>query len=293
MKGFRESVTAEALSLGGAVHKTLEDYYLGIKSGKSWELGEARDLLERNMDDYNIPFTSEENRDIATDQHMSMMDGLVNGTNNLYNLLNECEVVDCEKEFVYRFPLDFEIKYNKMVYNEVYIIGSIDMIVKDEDGGLIAIDFKSSKKVFDNQKIKKNLQLPIYSLVIQDIYGRLPVKTLYYFTRLDELQEKPVIKEHIDDCERIYFKSGQKKGQLKEREKCVQDIKDELMSIFELQYATGMSAYQPNITPLCSWCEYSKIYGANNLHVCEDAMIYERKDVPVPNGKEFYFTGRK
>ena len=266
---------------------------MGVKSGKSWELGEARSLLECNMDNYNIPFTSEENRDIATDQHMSMMDGLVNGTNNLYKLLNECEVVDCEKEFVYRFPLDFEIKYNKMVYNEVYIIGSIDMIVKSPDGGLIAIDFKSSKKTFDTGKIKKNLQLPIYSLIIQDIYGRLPVKTLYYFTRLDELQEKPVIKEHIDECERTYFKSGQKKGQLKEREKCVQDIKDELMSIFELQYATGMSAYKPLPTPICSWCDFSPIYGESSYYECEHAMLYERQDIDIPNGKEFYFTGRK
>ncbi len=266
---------------------------MGIKSGKSWELGEARNLLEHNMDDYNIPFTSEENKDIATDQHMSMMDGLVNGTNNLYKLLNECEVIDCEKEFVYRFPLDFEIKYNNMIYNEVYVIGSIDMIVKDKDGGLIAIDFKSSKKIFDNQKIKKNLQLPIYSLIIQDIYGRLPVKTLYYFTRLDELQEKPVIKEHIDECERVYFKSGQKKGQLKEREKCIHDVKDELMSIFELQYATGMSAYKPNITPLCSWCSFSPWYGENSNPSCEHAMFYERKDIEIIKGREDYFKGQR
>lgn len=285
--GERKSEVAEALSLGGAIHKVLEDYYLGIKDGKVWELGEVRSLLKTTMESYEIPFTSKENEVEATEQHMGMMEGLVCGTNNLHNLLNDCEVVDCEKEFQYRFPLDFDIVYKNMTYNEVYIIGSIDMIIKDKNGGLIAIDFKSSRKIFDNPKIKKNLQLPIYSLVIQDIYGRLPVQTLYYFTRLDAVQEKPVIKEHIDECERVYFKSGQKKGQLKEREACVQDIKHELMCIFELQYATGMNAYKPTATPLCSWCNYG-IYHDDS---CEHSYKYERKDLLIPDGKEHYFKG--
>ena len=282
MKGFREQETAEALSLGGAVHKTLEQYYLGIKDGKVWEFGEAIDLLVNTMEMYDIPFLSDENKEEAYDQHVNMMDGLVNGTNNLYKILDDCEVVACEKEFQYKVDLDFEICFNGSIYTEIYIIGSIDMIVKNKNGGLIAIDFKSGRKIFDNSKIKKNLQLPIYSLVINDIYGRLPVKTLYYFTRIDTLQEKPVIKQYSEDCELTYFKTGKRSGQLKDSEKCIQDIEDELMRIFKLQYATGKSAYKAKPTALCSWCSYSNVYGTNGNHLCEYTYPYIRKDMPVP-----------
>ena len=292
LKGNREESTAEALALGGAVHKTLEEYYLGIKDGKIWEIGEARGLLNKHMDDYDIPFSSEENKIEATEQHTNMIDGLVLGTNNLYNFLNECEVVDCEKDFIYRFDLDFEINFNGSVYTEIYIVGSIDMIVKNKDGGLIAIDFKSGRKAFDNNKIKKNLQLPIYSLVINDIYGRLPEQTLYYFTRLDEFQSKPVIKKSLQECECVFYKTGKRKGQLKSKDKCIDDIYKELMDIFVLQYATGAMAYKPNSSPLCSWCDYSKIYGDNGNYSCNYAMLYERKDIEIPKDKEFYFTGK-
>lgn len=285
--GLREHATSEALALGSAVHKTLEEYFMGLKIGKKFDARGARNLLLNNMDDYEIPYMNEENEVIAIEQHTKMMDGLVSGESQLALFLKDCEIIACEQEFMHRFELDFPIFFEGKEYHEVYLLGSIDMVARDQNGGIIVIDFKSSKKIFDNQKLKKNLQLPIYSAIIKEKYGELPVKTAYYFTRLDEIQLKPVIKQHTKDCNEVYYKTGQKAGQLKSRDLCLDYLNQELMEIFRLQYATGLSAYGPKPTPLCSWCDI----GSYIRDLCENSYKFERKDIPIPEGREHYFSG--
>jgi ATP-dependent helicase/DNAse subunit B len=291
LKGYRGQVKGEAVDLGSAVHKTLEEYYLDVKDGRIWEFSEAKELFDDNIEGQDVQFASDESKELAMSQHYDMLAGLTRKDSELTVALKDCEVLECEKEFQYRFPLDFDIAFNGEIYNEIYIIGSIDMIARNQDGGIIAIDFKSGKKVFKNDKMKSNLQLPIYSLVIKDLYGELPVETFYYFTRLDTVQSKPVIKSSANECEIVRFKTGKRAGQIKDKEKCVGDINDELMNIFKRQYATGPEVYTPNSTPLCSWCEYSKLYGSSEHYICNDSMVYERSDVPIPDGREYLVKG--
>lgn len=270
--GERESVKAEALALGTSVHETLEEYFNGVAQGKEFTVAEAQDLLAFNMEMNEIPFSSEESRVEAEQQHNDMVEGLVVGTSKLAEFMKDKEVVATEKDFQLCINLPFEILFNGTKYYKVYIVGSIDFIVKDKKGGLHVIDFKSGKKTFDAKKLKENLQLPIYSLVVLQLYERLPVSTQYYFTRLDEFQEVLPIVEHEQDRIIIYYKNGK----VKQFGRLVQEVIEELWNIFREQYTTGV--YEAKPCALCSWCAHGK-YDKNN---CEFAMFYKRKDIPFP-----------
>lgn len=270
--GQRESAKAEALALGTSVHETLEQYFTGISQGKVFTVAEAQDVLAFNMEVNDIPYVSEESKIQAEQQHNDMIEGLVDGTSKFAQFMKDKEVVACEKDFTFKVNLPFEILFNGERYKELYIIGSIDFIVKDKHDNLYVIDFKSGKKLFETKKLKENLQLPIYSLVVLQQYGRLPVSTQYYFTRFDELQTVMPLAMADTDREIIYYKNGK----VKQVQKTVDDIMNELIDIFRRQYTTG--EYKAKPCALCSWCPHG-IYNKNN---CKYAMFYKRKDIPLP-----------
>ena len=237
------------------------------------------DLLDINFDVQDIPFSSDESQEIATEQHRDMIEGLVNKSSRLYKLISECDIVACEKDFVYKFPLPFDVVYKGEHYGCVYIIGSIDLLLKDHNGDLIVVDYKSGAKKFDMSKLKNNLQLPIYSLVVRQIYGRLPARTMYYFTRFDEFQEVSSIAESKDDVEITYYKNGK----VKTVQRCVEDIQKTLLGIFEKMYRGGK--YPPSTTPLCCWCPFQYAYG--EIGDCKYGNVnYYRKDIPLLRQQE-------
>lgn len=280
LKGERKEYTAEALALGGAVHKTLETFFTARQKGEHIEVAEAKDLLKKTMDTYDIPFLSEENQTLATEQHMEMITNLAENTSHLAEFTLDKEVIACEKDFIYRMPLDFDVMWDGKIISEIYIIGSIDLILRDQNGNLIAVDFKSGKKIFDGSKLKNNLQLPIYSLVINDLYKRLPAQTLYYFTRLDTFQNVEPLSKSDQESEIIRFKTGKRAGEIKHQQKSIDSVHKELQDVFRLQYASGMDAYQSKPTPLCSWCPL----GMYEDRSCSNAQQYIRKDLPLPAG---------
>lgn len=270
--GEREQTTSESLSLGTSIHETLEQYFNGIAQGKEFTVAEAQDMLAFNMEVNDIPFTSEENRIEAEQQHNVMVEGLVNGNSNLAKFMKDKEVVACEKSFQLCIDLPFYVLFNGDKYSKIYIIGSVDFIVKDKNGDLHVVDFKSGKKTFEAKKLKENLQLPIYSLVVKHIYGRLPASTQYYFTRLDEFQSVLPLAINESECQHIYYKNGK----IKQEQRTVEQVYNILIDIFREQYTTGI--YETKPCALCSWCPHGW-YGNHN---CEDAMFYKRKDIKVP-----------
>lgn len=274
LKGERSHVKQEALDLGSSVHLTMQEYCEAMKHEKKWELAEAIDLLDINMELQEIEFSSEESKTEAVDQHRTMIEGLVTGTSKLSVLLKNCEIVACEKDFQYKMDLPFYVKCGEEIYSSVYIIGSIDLILKDRDGDLIVIDYKSGKKVFDKAKLKNNLQLPIYSLVVQSIYGRLPTRTAYYFTRLDEIQEVSPLASSAD----VAIVQKYKNGKIKSIQRTAMDVKNTLLDIFTSMYKP--QKYKAKPSPLCSWCTH----GAYDKNDCPFKQLYYRKDIELPEG---------
>ena len=252
----------------------MQEYCEAMKHGKKWELAEAINLLDINMELQEIEFSSEDSKEEAVEQHRNMIEGLVTGTSKLANLLNGCEIVACEKDFQYKMDLPFYVRCGDEIYSSVYIIGSVDLIIKDENGDLIVVDYKSGKKTFDNSKLKNNLQLPIYSLVVKSIYGRLPKRTLYYFTRLDEIQEVSPLAVSADVAIVEKFKNGK----VKSVQRTIDDVKTILLGIFTDMYRP--QKYKAKPSPLCSWCTH----GAYDKNDCQYKQLYYRKDIDLPDG---------
>ncbi len=128
----------------------------------------------------------------------------------------------------------FEFVYD----NRVIVHGFIDRIDRKVDDETVyrIVDYKSSKKVFDEKKVKTPMQHIIYDLACLNIYGYVPEEHEYDFILINKQQT-------TDDgvCSKGYLKRGLKK------------LNDTLDKMDKLE-AEG--EYPPSPTPLCYWCPY-------------------------------------
>lgn len=285
MLGEGEPDDTESTELGTQVHAAIETYCSGLREGREWSLGEVVDLVDGNLEQRKIKFKPDDD-EIIVKQHLEMAESLFNGDKGLGALLKHCDVIGQEIEFKYPFKLPFDVLFNGEVYKEVIINGFIDLLLKDRDTGeLIVVDHKTSKKVFSDDKLYNDYQFPIYSLVIEDLYGRLPSKCYYNFTRFDEIIEAPSLVEHDKDSYVVkYFTRGKNKGKPKYVVKSVGMVRQELEDIFREMYSpSSIRDYKYNGTALCSWCTFG-CYG-NNSCSRQQKPPYVRKDIPMPKHK--------
>lgn len=131
-----------------------------------------------------------------------------------------------------------EIQFEFVYDNRVIIHGFIDRVdidIKDEKKYRIT-DYKSSKKVFDDTKIKTPMQHVIYDLACLHMFGVIPEEHEYDFILIDK-------KQTSEDgvCSKGYLKRGIKKL-------------DKTLDSMDAMGKTGQ--YRPNPTPLCYWCAY-------------------------------------
>lgn len=276
LKGYGKSDDTESTQLGTQIHASIEEYCKRLSEGYEWTVAEAIDLVQNNLNKRTIKFKDVDEE--IVEQHKAMMEGLVTGSGELAKLLDKCDVLAQELEFKLPIKLPFKVRDEQMnLYDEVILNGFIDLVLKDrETGGIIVIDHKTGKSLFKPIKLRTNLQLPIYSLVIKSVYGELPKRCSYYFTRFDKLQDVQPLAPDEASAECVYFKTGKKKGQLKSKQRTVDDIVAELLSIFKRMYA--QNTYTTSSTPLCSWCPF----GAYGDLRCDDAQFYKRSDIDLP-----------
>lgn len=133
-------------------------------------------------------------------------------------------------------PIAVEQPFKFVYDNRVIISGFIDRVDGlMEDGKLAAVrvvDYKTSKKVYDEAKLKTPLQMFIYAMACYQLYGLLPVEYVYHFILLSEMQCA---------CSKGYEKRGINKL-------------NRILDNIDLTKASGV--YKPNPTPLCYWCEF-------------------------------------
>lgn len=137
-------------------------------------------------------------------------------------------------------PYLFEHEFEFVWDNKYIIHGFIDRIdrriVKKGNGeGIVeyrVIDYKTSKKTFDEKKLPTALQFGIYALAILNEFKVLPILYEYHFVLLDKIQ--------------YAMTKGYEKRLLKS-----------LNSVFEnIDKCTSRMTFIPSPTPLCHWCSY-------------------------------------
>jgi len=144
--------------------------------------------------------------------------------NNLHSLELETQwkPIACEPEFDFPYQGLFRL------------YGFIDRVDTNETGDFRVVDYKSSKKIFDDKDIKTPLQMFIYALAVEHMHGKIPTEFLYDFIFLDTVQEA---------CSKGYHNRGTKK----------------LLKLWEeLCTCRESGIWKPKPTPLCHWCDYCR-----------------------------------
>ena len=155
-------------------------------------------------------------------------------------------------------PFDF-------VYDDKAIFhGFIDR-VDEIDEKLRIIDYKTSKKVFPDSKIKTPLQHIIYDLGCICLYNQIPAYHEYNFILLNE-------KQTADDgcCSKGYLTRGVKK---------IDSTLDEILNLEQ-----SNDNFVPKPSPLCYWCPFhsdSPNADSHYIGMCEYHSLW------TPNNKTF------
>ncbi len=158
------SRSADASRKGIAVHKVLEQIGLRRMNGVDTSEEQALELLEMHWegDAFDSKKTSDENKEAAKEMIYAVMkrdSDAVEGSST---------IVGVEKKFA--LELDEGLKFG----------GKMDRIDKAADGSYIVIDYKTGKAK-DIRKIAENIQMNMYAMGTESIYGRLPAKAMQLY----------------------------------------------------------------------------------------------------------------
>lgn len=251
---IRVDIKAKALEYGLAVHETFEFYFEMSKLGVFVPQDEMIKYFNKVFKDHEIPFDDE------AEEEANLKEGIV-AVDRIYIPINEVEkvMVDPDNEII-GVEEDFEVtielpSFIKVAYldengdpqiletDQVTIIGFIDLVMKTKEG-IVVVDHKSGKTLFDKHKLNENLQFPIYGMAIKKKYGVLPVRYYYNFTKLHKGQvlklERETEKDFILDQDRI---------------------DRSVIEIIKVFKKMNKEKHTAKPTFLCYWCDYSKYKG--------------------------------
>lgn len=129
----------------------------------------------------------------------------------------------------YRLPADTEKWFEVPFEDEATVVGSIDRVDVDEEGALEVIDYKTSKRVRDRSAVRRSLQLAIYALACEHLYGRLPVAVT-----LDFVVAGVTVRVETDEID-------------------LDRAREEVRRVAD---GVRAGAYEPTPNRLCDWCDY-------------------------------------
>ncbi|MFG6322612.1 MAG: PD-(D/E)XK nuclease family protein [Lachnospiraceae bacterium] len=144
----------------------------------------------------------------------------------LFDQVLHKEMEDTEWEPTY-FERPFEFVWD----NKVILKGFIDRI-DVKDGEYRTVDYKTSKKVYEQSKLATSLQFGIYALAILNEFGVLPTESIYRFILIDD--------------EQYALTKGWEKRLIKALDKVFGDI----------EASEKKEIFVPKPSPLCHWCNF-------------------------------------
>ena len=128
-------------------------------------------------------------------------------------------------------PTYFEKPFEFVWDNKVVLKGFIDRI-DTKDGQYRTVDYKTSKKTYEQSKLATSLQFGVYALAILNEFGVLPIESEYRFVLIDDKQ--------------YALTKGWEKRLIKAMDKVFGDI----------EASEKKSIFVPKPSPLCHWCNF-------------------------------------
>lgn len=130
----------------------------------------------------------------------------------------------------YRLPVATEAWF-ELPFEDAVVVGSIDR-VDDDDGVLRVVDYKTNKRVKDRDRVKRSLQLAIYALACEHLYGDLPATVSLDFVVAG--------REIVVDVDEL-------------------DLDAARQAIADTAQAVKEGLYEPTPMRLCDWCDFRAV----------------------------------
>ena len=226
--------TSIALELGSLCHYVLESKGKMIVSGETVDYEKLNDILMNGVTETDEK-TKEELLGVnqLKRKYFEVWHEADNASGASYDekiklfdkvLHNEMEETDWK-------PTYFEKPFEFVWDNKVILKGFIDRI-DTKDGQYRTVDYKTSKKVYEQSKLATSLQFGVYALAILNEFGVLPIESEYRFILIDDKQ--------------YALTKGWENRLIKAMDKVFGDI----------EASEKKSVFVPKPSPLCHWCNF-------------------------------------
>lgn len=160
-----------SLPFGGAVHAALERYYRTYQeTGKGAALADLQELftdnLKTRLDALDCPVVWKKDTpdlDAAVIQGNALLQTF---HEQAHRCLDGMEVVEVE------LPLAAPLWDEDRVDTGLQLVGVVDLLLRDREGRLLAVDHKTSSKAYAQEDVDQDLQLSAYAyLLTANRYG--------------------------------------------------------------------------------------------------------------------------
>lgn len=128
----------------------------------------------------------------------------------------------------YRPAADTEKWFELPIGDTAVVVGSIDRVDVDDEGDFHVVDYKTGK-LRDVQAVRGSLQLALYALACEHLYGRLPATVSLDFVVAGTEVKVPLAELDLDAARQA-----------------VLDTADAVLA----------ERFEPNPTRLCDWCDH-------------------------------------
>ena len=226
--------TSIALELGSLCHYVLEQKGKMIVSGETVDYEKLNDILMNGVTEtdektkekllgvnqlkrkyFEVWHEADNASGASYDEKIKLFDKVLH---------NEMEETDWK-------PTYFEKPFEFVWDNKVILKGFIDRI-DTKDGQYRTVDYKTSKKVYEQSKLATSLQFGVYALAILNEFGVLPIESEYRFILIDDKQ--------------YALTKGWENRLIKAMDKVFGDI----------EASEKKSMFVPKPSPLCHWCNF-------------------------------------
>ena len=226
--------TSIALELGSLCHYVLEQKGKMIVSGETVDYEKLNDILMNGVTETDEK-TKEELLGVnqLKRKYFEVWHEADNASGASYDEKIKLfdKVLHDEMEETDWKPTYFEKPFEFVWDNKVILKGFIDRI-DTKDGQYRTVDYKTSKKVYEQSKLATSLQFGVYALAILNEFGVLPTESEYRFILIDDKQ--------------YALTKGWENRLIKAMDKVFGDI----------EASEKKSVFVPKPSPLCHWCNF-------------------------------------